>query len=82
MVDDQEVDLGEVASFHKWVQTGDTDLPESWELTVSVVTADGELVETSTTTGSGDGTVYAVSGNGKGTRKASAQAEQQHVPLL
>jgi len=63
---DASYSLELVSEWNKWVQTAEGAPPNDWELTLTVTTAEGEVVETTRTTGSGDGSVYQAAERGGG----------------
>lgn len=77
-----EVNVSLRGQLDKWIQKGDAGVPEDYTLTTSLVTPEGEVLDSSTATGGGTGTVYRAAGNGSGTRKAASQAQQSHIALL
>ena len=73
-----EVNATPAGQLNKWVQKGQTALPESFTLTTELTNAAGEVVSGASVTG-GPGVVYK---NGSGTKKAANQAQNQHLKLL
>ena len=78
---DTEVNASLLVQWDKWLQKGDASVPEDYTLTTTLVTPDGEELDSTTATGGGTGTVYKTSGNGKGTKKSTIKFNQ-HIPLL
>ncbi len=77
-----EVNLEFVAQADKWLQKGDSAVPDFYSLTTSLVTPDGTELDSLTATGEGTGTVYKTDGNGKGTRKGIKCHCPVHLELL
>lgn len=62
-----EVNAGTVSKKEKWVQKGTGALPDAYEVTATLTAADGTVLESSTVSGSGTGTVYKDGGIVPGT---------------
>ncbi|MFN3199571.1 MAG: hypothetical protein ACE366_14290 [Bradymonadia bacterium] len=77
-----EVNLDFEGQANKWVTRGGTGLPSAYTFEALAVDGEGQVVEGVQGSGSGSGTVYKASGNGKGTRKASTIHLQTQIPLL
>lgn len=77
-----EVKLAFAGERSKWVQKAEGAVPARFSLTTTLVTPEGEELDSVVATGGGTGVVYKAAGNGKGTKKASVQASQQHFELL
>jgi hypothetical protein len=65
----------------KWIQKGDGAVPDNYTLITTLVTPEGEVLDSTTASGGGTGTVYKTSGNGKGTKK-STQTFNNIIELL
>lgn len=77
-----EVSLSLRGELAKWSQKAEGSVPDGYTLTTTLVTPEGEVLHTTTATGSGPGTVYQTEGNGKGTRKGIRLPLNNHLPLL
>ncbi|MGK0358736.1 MAG: hypothetical protein ACI9U2_001029 [Bradymonadia bacterium] len=67
---------------NKWVQKGDGGLPANYTVGASLTEGGVVVSGVDGARGEGTGTVYKASGNGSGTKKAAAQAQQSHLALL
>ena len=74
-----EVDQVFTGQFDKWIQKGDAALPANYAVSATLTEGGVFVGGVDGAGGEGTGTVYK---NGKGTKKASNQAEQQHFALL
>ncbi len=66
----------------KWTQQSPGNVPALYVLTTTLVTPDGEEIDTTTATGGGTGPVFRASSHGMGTRTPVVQALNTHQELL
>ena len=73
---DTEINLTLSYQADKWIEKGQGSVPEDYTLITTLVTPEGEVLSSTTATGSGTGTVYK---NGKGTKKSAITSHQNNV---